>query len=30
VRNSAEKLKGFQSVLVSQGVEIEWPRLEPR
>ena len=30
VRNTADKLKAFQSVLTSQGVEIEWPHLEPR
>jgi len=30
VRNTTDKLKAFQSSLLAQGVEIEWPRLEPR
>jgi hypothetical protein len=30
VRNTTDKLKAFQSALLAQGVEIEWPRLEPR
>jgi FAD dependent oxidoreductase len=30
VRNSATSLSAFQSRLVAQGVEIDWPRLTPR
>jgi FAD dependent oxidoreductase len=30
VRNTAKRLAAFQSWLVKQGVEIEWPRMTPR
>ena len=30
VRNTPARLKEFQAVLRSQGVEIDWPRLSPR
>ena len=30
IRNSPARLKEFQSFLVSQGIEIDWPKLSPR
>ena len=30
VRNTPARLKAFQAMLTSQGVEIDWPRLSPR
>lgn len=30
VRNTENKLKDFQTTLTAQGIELEWPRLEPR